>query len=102
MSSLPPLPPGATLDLPPLPEGATLDEPEKEKPGIVSAVFQSLFTAGRPLLGAPETAAQIVSGTVSGPVSGIAGITASALPGGKTGPEAVADTAEALTFQPRS
>lgn len=53
-------------------------------------------------VGVGETAASILSGMLAEPISGLAGIAAAAIPGGRTGAEAVQATQEALTYQPRT
>lgn len=53
-------------------------------------------------VGLAETGAQLASGVVATPIAGLHGIAAGLIPGGKTGAQAVEDTSEALTYQPRT
>ena len=53
-------------------------------------------------VGALEAGLSMLSGGLAGVPAGLAGIGAAVLPGGQTGPEAVANVSEALTFQPRT
>ena len=48
-----------------------------------------------------ELGASMASKAVAEPVAGYAGIAASLIPGGKTGPEAIESTREAMTYKPR-
>lgn len=52
--------------------------------------------------GIGEAGLALGTGTVATPVAGLHGIGASIMPGGRTGAEAVRDTASALTYQPRT
>lgn len=54
------------------------------------------------VVGGAETALQFVTAGLSQVPAGLAGIIASVVPGGKTGPEAVQGVSEALTFKPRT
>lgn len=58
-------------------------------------------TIGQQAVGALENIGALVSGAVAEPIAGLAGIGA-LLPGGRTPTEAIEETREALTFQPRT
>lgn len=56
----------------------------------------------RNLAGPQEAFYSALTGALAEPVAGYAGLAAAAIPGGRTGPEAVQATREALTYQPRT
>jgi hypothetical protein len=49
-----------------------------------------------------EAAAQMASATIAEPIAGLAGIAASAIPGGRSGGQMVRDVQSAMTYQPRT
>lgn len=79
-------------------------EPEPEPKTQSEQVFKSLkiLPLGDIRGGVVESLAQYATGAIATPVAGLAGIGASLIPGGKTGAEAVQQTQEALTYQPRT
>ena len=54
------------------------------------------------VLGGAETALQLATGAIAAPISGLAGIAAGIVPGGRTAAETVEEVGQALTFQPRT
>ncbi len=58
--------------------------------------------AAKTILGIPETALELATGLAAQVPAGLAGIVASIVPGGPTGPEAIERASKALTFQPRT
>jgi hypothetical protein len=64
--------------------------------------LRSIGGRGAPGAGILEAGAQLGTGALAAPIAGLAGIASAALPGGRTGPEAIEDVFSALTFQPRT
>lgn len=93
---IPPLPDGFRLDseseVPPLPAGFKLDQPEPLMGGV----------AGQ-MLGVPDTMVALGSGMAAAPLSGVAGILGTILPGpAGQGADWTRKVGNALTYQPRT
>lgn len=54
------------------------------------------------LVGGAEVAGTLGSSILAEPLAGIAGLAAAAIPGGRTGPEAIEDTRNALRYEPKT
>lgn len=86
-------------------ESATQESPPAESaepPSFLDRARAGMNLMNRASIGTAETALQFITGAAAEPVAGLAGIAAAAVPGGKSGAEAVQDVRSAMTFQPRT
>jgi len=90
-----------------IPIQAPITEPEADRGALLRSaegkrIAQERAFEGRPVAGVVEPLLTVGTGAIAEPVSGIRGLIAAPLVGAERAAELVAETQEALTFQPRT